>query len=104
MSAKKKSRDYRKEALNESPARKLARKKRMKARYQIEKELTEKYGATKAAELLRGRDVDHRKPLSQGGSNSRSNLRLRDRKENQSDKGTIFKGKKTTRPKNPRKG
>lgn len=32
-------------------------------------------------------DVDHKKPLKSGGSNSISNLRVRSRKENRSDGG-----------------
>ena len=97
-------RDYVNERLNESPQRKQARKDRNKARRTILKELTAKYGSVKANRMMKGKDVDHKKPLSQGGSTARSNLRLRNRKDNVSDKGTIFKGKKTTRPKNPRKG
>ena len=62
------------------------------------KEYTAKYGATKAKSLLAGKDVDHKRPLSVGGSNSRSNLRLRDPKPNRSDK-SMFRGKRTTRPK-----
>jgi hypothetical protein len=65
------------------------------------KRLSEKHGAAVAKRMMEGKDVDHKKPLAQGGSYGVGNLRLRDSKENQSDKGTIFKGKKTTRPKNP---
>ncbi len=96
-------RDYTRERLNESPERKRARAARNKARRDKLRQLTEKHGAAKAAQMMKGKDVDHKKPLSQGGSNRLSNLRLRDPKENQSDKGTIFKGRRTTRPKNPRK-
>ena len=65
--------------------------------------------ATRLKSLLfygkdKGKDVDHKKPLALGGSSSKSNLRLRSQHANRSDKSTIFKGKKTTRPKNPRKG
>ena len=31
-----------------------------------------------------GKEVDHKKPLSKGGSNSRSNLRVRSRSDNRS--------------------
>lgn len=95
-------RDYTRERLNESPARKKARAERNKARAHMLRQLTEKYGAEVAKEMMNGKDVDHKKPLSQGGSNRPSNLRLRDASENRADKGTIFKGKKTTRPKDPR--
>ena len=90
-------RDYKHEASKESPKRKADRRKRMKARYDMMKRLTAKHGAAKAAAMMKGKDVDHVKPLSQGGSNSASNLRLRNPKENQSDK-RMFKGKRTTRP------
>ena len=33
-----------------------------------------------------GKHVDHKKPLSKGGSNNRSNLRVRDGKKNSSFK------------------
>ncbi len=97
-------RDYTNERLNESPERKRNRALRNKARRDLLRQLTEKHGAAVAKRMMEGKDVDHKKPLAQGGSARLSNLRLRDPKENQSDKGTIFKGKKTTRPKNPRKG
>lgn len=97
-------RDYVNERLNESPQRKQARKDRNKARRTILKELTAKYGSVKANHMMKGKDVDHKKPIALGGSTARSNLRLRGHKANISDKSTIFKGKKTTRPKNPRKG
>jgi hypothetical protein len=96
-------RDYKREQATESPARKAGRAARNRARRAVFNRLAEKYGKTKAKQMMQGKDVDHIKPVAQGGSNAASNLRLRDRKENQSDKGTIFKGKKTTRPKNPEK-
>jgi hypothetical protein len=59
--------------------------------------LTAKYGATRALQMMRGKDVDHVKSIAQGGSDSISNLRLRDSSANQSDK-RMFKGRRTTRP------
>jgi 5-methylcytosine-specific restriction endonuclease McrA len=61
-------------------------------------ELTKKHGATKAKQMMAGKDVDHKKELSKGGSNARSNLRLADAKTNRKDK-SMFRGKRTTRPK-----
>ena len=57
-------RDYRKERLNESPKRKEDRKARGRART--------------AMGLKDGdpRSVDHKKPLSKGGSNKKGNLRI----------------------------
>lgn len=63
-------RNYRKEYLRDhaSPAQRKARSKRVLARRKLEKELGKK--------ALRGKDVDHIKPLSKGGTNARSNLRV----------------------------
>lgn len=99
-----KERDYVRERLNESPERKRFRRERQKARRAVTRQLTEKHGAAVADKMMSGRDVDHKKPLSQGGSNRPSNWRLRDDNANRADKGTIFRGKKTTRPKDPRNG
>ena len=41
-----------------------------------------------------GKDVDHRKPLAKGGSNSESNLRVRSRSANRSFKRTSSAGMK----------
>lgn len=57
---------------------------RMKARYWMIK----KYGEA----IMRGKDVDHVKPLAAGGGNTQANWRLRDPHENQGDK-TVFKRK-----------
>lgn len=60
-------RDYKQEAATESESRKKHRAERMKARRMAEAF----YG--KAA--IKGKDIDHKKPLDQGGSNTLSNLR-----------------------------
>lgn len=59
-----------------SPQQVKNRVARNKARREIKKELTTKYGAKEAARMLKGKDVDHKKPLSKGGSNKKSNRRL----------------------------
>lgn len=51
-----------------SPARKKARAARNKARRQMERE-----GKVHKGD---GKDVDHKRPLSKGGSTARSNLRV----------------------------
>jgi len=65
-----KVRNYRKERLNESPKRKEDRKARGRART--------------AKNLKDGdpREVDHKRPLSEGGSNERKNLKVVSRKTN----------------------
>ena len=69
-------RNYKQEAATESPARKKARAERNKARRDlIEEGLVHRHD---------GRQVDHIKPLSKGGSNRRSNLRVRSQKANSS--------------------
>lgn len=62
-------RDYVRERLNESPKRKKDRAKRNKARRMLMKE-----GLVKKGD---GKVVDHKKPLSKGGSTARSNLRVK---------------------------
>jgi hypothetical protein len=64
------TRDYAKEYQRDhaSPAAKKARNARNPARRRMTKELGE--------QAVRGKDVDHKQPLSKGGSNARSNLRV----------------------------
>lgn len=50
--------------------------KRHRARRQMEKEL--------GKEAIEGKDIDHKKPLSQGGGNNRENLRVSDPGKNRS--------------------
>lgn len=38
-------------------------------------------------EAIKGKDIDHKKPLRSGGSNSDSNLRVRSKSANRSDNG-----------------
>ena len=72
-----KIRDYKKErAYDGKPSVKKKRAARNRARYKLEKE-----GVVKKGD---GKDVDHKKPLSKGGSNKRSNLRAVPAKKNRS--------------------
>lgn len=57
---------------------KKKRAKRNAARRKMEKE-----GKVKKGD---GKDVDHKKPLAKGGSNSRSNLTVKSKSENRSFK------------------
>lgn len=71
---------------------------RARVRYALLKKLTAKYGAVSAKKMMEGKDVDHIKPIAQGGdADSLGNVRLRDRSANRADK-KMFKGKRTTRP------
>lgn len=80
MAKKKKSktreRDYDKEYLNYhgKPEQIANRAKRNKARREIEKEV--------GKSALKGKEVDHKTPLSKGGSNARSNLQVLSRTAN----------------------
>ena len=56
------------ELYHSKPENRANRSKRVLARRAMEKEL--------GKDALRGKDVDHIKPLSKGGSNRRSNLRV----------------------------
>lgn len=72
MAKKKKKRDYKKEYKNyhSKPKQKKNRAKRNKARKMM--------GLKKGD----GKEVDHKKPLSKGGSNKKSNLQVVSRKKN----------------------
>ena len=54
------------------------RVKRNKARREMAK--------SKGKAAMKGKDVDHKKPLSKGGSNSKGNLRLASKKKNRGRK------------------
>lgn len=69
-------RDYKQEAATESPERKKQRAERNAARQTLEH-----MGLVRKGD---GKDVDHRVPLSQGGSTAVSNLRVRSAHANRS--------------------
>lgn len=70
-------RDYKKEYARETPERRQARRDRMNARYAYEK---------KHGDLPSNIHVDHKKPISQGGTNHPSNLRAIPKERNESFK------------------
>ena len=69
--------DYDKE-YQKSPEQVKNRVARNKARRQMTK--------TKGKVAMRGKDVDHKRPLSRGGSNSKRNLRLIPARKNRARK------------------
>jgi len=73
-------RDYKHEYAIESPQRRRFRAERNKARRALEKQ-----GRVRKGD---GKHVDHKKPLSKGGSNKKSNFRVRSGKANSSYKRT----------------
>lgn len=75
------ARDYVQERLNESPKRKKDRAKRNKARRELMRE-----GLVKKGD---GKVVDHKKPLSKGGSTKRSNLRVMPKKSQDRQGGNL---------------
>ncbi len=75
MPTPKDKRDYAKEAARESEDRKQARRDRQKARYAYEK---------KHGDLPTNTHVDHKKPISRGGTNAASNLRAIPKERNES--------------------
>lgn len=77
MPTKAEDRNYRKEANSETPARQQARRDRMNARYAFEK---------KHGDLPTHMQVDHKKAISQGGTNTPSNLRAIPKEQNESFK------------------
>jgi len=83
-------RDYKKERSYDGKASvKKKRNARNRARYQMEKE-----GKVSKGD---GKDVDHKRPLSKGGSNKRSNLRVKDASKNRSYARNKKGGIKSTR-------
>lgn len=86
--ASRRRRDYAKEYrdYHAKPEQIANRSARNQARRAMEKEV----GKT----ALKGKDVDHKKPLSRGGSNARSNLQILSVRENRGTKNRgIKKGK-----------
>ena len=59
-----------------SPQQVKNRVARNKARRQTKASLVKKHGKAKAASILNGKDVNHIKPLSKGGGNSKKNREL----------------------------
>jgi len=70
------ARNYQQEYANESPERRKQRAKRNAARRELMRE-----GLVKKGD---GKDVNHVKPLSKGGGNSRSNLNVVPKRKNSS--------------------
>jgi len=62
------------------------RSQRNKARREVFNMLEEKYGASKAKAMMKGKDVDHIKSIRKGGANTKSNLRLLTPAKNRGDK------------------
>jgi len=75
MPTKPENRNYKREAARETPERQQARRDRMNARYAYEK---------KHGDMPSDVHVDHKRPISQGGGNSASNLRALPKKHNES--------------------
>lgn len=75
------ARNYRKEydSYHSKPEQRKNRVKRTLARRQAEKD-----GRVKKGD---GKDLDHKKPLRSGGSNAKSNTRVRSRAANRADNG-----------------
>lgn len=87
MATKKRNRDYDREyKWHGTPEQIAKRSARNKARRMMEKEL--------GKSALKGKDVDHKKPLSRGGSNNRSNLQVLSVKENRGTKNIGIKKRK----------
>lgn len=84
-------RDYKREykLFHGKPSQIKKRAKRVTARRRLEAE-----GRVHKGD---GKDVDHKTPLRNGGGNSKSNLRVRSRKDNRSDNGK-YKGQPADEP------
>lgn len=88
MPTPKEKRDYKAEAARETPARQQARRDRMNARYAYEKA---------HGNLPTNMQVDHKRAISQGGTNNPSNLRAIPKARNESFKRTGPGGKQVGR-------
>jgi hypothetical protein len=89
--SKKRKRNYKREykLFHGKPSQIKKRAKRVQARRDMEDE-----GKVHKGD---GKDVDHKKPLRNGGTSARKNLRVRDRGENRSDNGK-YKGQPADKP------
>ena len=63
------------------------RVQRNQARAIMEDKLTERYGEARAKQMMKGKDVAHKVPVTKGGSNSPSNLVLQSPAANRGRKG-----------------
>lgn len=52
------------------------RVERNRARALKKKELTERWGVAKATAMMKGKDVDHKKAIKDGGKTTKKNIRL----------------------------
>jgi 5-methylcytosine-specific restriction endonuclease McrA len=77
----KRKRDYTKERLAESPERRKKRAVRNNARREALRDGTVKKGDNKV--------VNHKKPLSKGGSNAKSNREIQSRKDSDREGGKL---------------
>lgn len=84
MPTKPENRNYQAEAARETPARKQARRDRQKARYAYEKA---------NGDLPSTVHIDHKKPISRGGTNAPGNVRAIPKERNESFKRTGPGGK-----------
>lgn len=59
---------------------------RNKARKMIEDELKARFGPSAAKAKMKGKDVDHKRPIKSGGTTSRRNIRLMSASKNRARK------------------
>lgn len=62
------------------------RVERNKARRLVKRRLEKRYGKRKAASILKGKDVDHIRPIRSGGKTTKKNIRLISRSKNRARK------------------
>lgn len=59
---------------------------RNQARAMKKKELEKRYGVKKAAAMMKGKDVDHKRSIKSGGKTTSKNIRLMSRSKNRARK------------------
>ena len=62
------------------------RVERNKARALVKKRLETRYGVKKATAMMKGKDVDHKRPIKKGGKTTSKNIRLMSRSKNRARK------------------
>lgn len=63
------------------------RVKRNQARAAMRKKLEDQYGKARAEQMMRGKDVAHKKSIRSGGTNATSNLKLVSKSSNRGRTG-----------------
>lgn len=84
---------------NNTPVARRNRAARMRALRAARKKLVAKHGAKKAATMTKGKELDHKRALSKGGSNNASNTKFIAKSANRAKDRPMGPRKKTKKKK-----